>query len=336
MKSTNLFYFLILVICIIIISQLISGCKKENENPICIIKNPNYKETIELGEIVNIIVEANDVDGEIVDVSFFINDSCIGIKKDFPYSFNWNTSEEEQGSYNIKVKVTDNSGNSTSDETIIKLVSDNSEDYIIDFEGNKYKTKVYGNQTWMVESLKSKYYANGTTIPLVESTTDWMKLSITGRGMCFFNNDENTLPGGLYTWVTALDGAEPSNENPSGVQGICPDGWHIPSNAEWEELHNYINRIEMDDTMSKKSEDNLFNDLFNNSDRIKKKNMYEVGYRNNYGEFESIQTLTFYWGTTEFNSNYAWFGTLHFYFDDQYRNGYDFKGNGFSVRCIKD
>ena len=44
----------------------------------------------------------------------------------------------------------------------------------------------------------------------------------------------------LYTWAATMNGAGSSNNNPSGIQGICPSGWHLPSNTEWCELENYV------------------------------------------------------------------------------------------------
>jgi uncharacterized protein (TIGR02145 family) len=46
--------------------------------------------------------------------------------------------------------------------------------------------------------------------------------------------------GLLYTWQATMNGAGSSDNNPSGIQGICPSGWHVPSNSEWCELENYI------------------------------------------------------------------------------------------------
>lgn len=59
------------------------------------------------------------------------------------------------------------------------------------------------------------------------------------------SNEENMVNvsryGFLYNWPAVMHGASSSNANPSGVQGICPNGWHVPSDAEWTELTNYMN-----------------------------------------------------------------------------------------------
>lgn len=50
--------------------------------------------------------------------------------------------------------------------------------------------------------------------------------------------------GQYYDWATAMDGESASSANPSGVQGLCPDGWHLPSDAEWEQLRSWVSSIE--------------------------------------------------------------------------------------------
>ena len=53
---------------------------------------------------------------------------------------------------------------------------------------------------------------------------------------CFSRISNRDNYGGLYTWAAAMDGSTSSSTNPSGVKGVCPDGWHLPSDAEWKEL----------------------------------------------------------------------------------------------------
>ncbi|MDV7400220.1 FISUMP domain-containing protein, partial [Arthrospira platensis SPKY1] len=58
---------------------------------------------------------------------------------------------------------------------------------------------------------------------------------------CYDNNtDFCNFYGGLYTWYTLMNGSSSSNSNPSGVQGICPTGWHVPSDAEWTQLVDFL------------------------------------------------------------------------------------------------
>jgi len=89
-------------------------------------------------------------------------------------------------------------------------------------DSKTYRTVQIGSQTWMAENLN--YDVPGVT-------TD----------VCYNNNTANCATyGRLYDWVTAMNGSASSTANPSGVQGVCPSGWHIPSYAEWDILVKYV------------------------------------------------------------------------------------------------
>ncbi len=94
---------------------------------------------------------------------------------------------------------------------------------LVDTRDNKrYKTVCIGNQVWMAEDLK--YNAPGS--------------------YCYDNNTANCNSyGRLYSWTTSMNGDSASSSVPSGVRGICPTGWHIPSKAEWDVLVTYLGGI---------------------------------------------------------------------------------------------
>ena len=99
---------------------------------------------------------------------------------------------------------------------------------VTDRDGNVYNTVQIGAQCWLKENLRSTQYADGT--PIAEG--NWY----------YPNNDSSSVStyGLLYNWPAAMHGASSSIGNPSGVQGVCPTGWHLPSNAEWTQLTNYV------------------------------------------------------------------------------------------------
>ena len=113
---------------------------------------------------------------------------------------------------------------------------------VTDYDGNVYQTVQIGNQVWMAENLKVTHYPDGTEIPLVTNNTSWGNLADndTKKAYCFYNNDENSLYGALYTSAAAMNGNASTRENPSGIQGVCPDNWHLPSDLEWYELRSYL------------------------------------------------------------------------------------------------
>ena len=108
---------------------------------------------------------------------------------------------------------------------------------VTDIDGNTYSTVKIGEQCWMRENLKTTHYADGVEIP---AGNDSVSSTIAYR-YCP-NNNANNVPiyGYLYNWPAVMHGENSSAANPSGVQGICPVGWHMPSDAEWTQLTNFV------------------------------------------------------------------------------------------------
>jgi uncharacterized protein (TIGR02145 family) len=108
---------------------------------------------------------------------------------------------------------------------------------LMDFDGNVYKACKIGDQIWMASNLRTTHYADGTQIP--DGTGRGMLVDRDTLSYWFVYNDDaanKECYGLLYTWNAMMKDACPTNNTPSGVQGACPNGWHIPSNAEWDIL----------------------------------------------------------------------------------------------------
>lgn len=100
---------------------------------------------------------------------------------------------------------------------------------VTDIDGNIYSTIGIGGQIWMAENLKVTQYRNGDEIP---NLTDDILWSNTNEGAyCSYNNDPNiaAVYGNLYNWYTVIDG-----------RNIAPEGWHIPTEDEWDKLINWL------------------------------------------------------------------------------------------------
>jgi uncharacterized protein (TIGR02145 family) len=119
---------------------------------------------------------------------------------------------------------------------------------VTDIDGYHYDVVLIGNQIWMAENLRVTKYPDGTPIldihPIVGYAGGyrWYEDDLDGDGdtdsqdsLYYVNNY-----GYLYRWTAIMYGYSSSNENPSGVQGVCPDGWHLPSHTEWTELTDYV------------------------------------------------------------------------------------------------
>jgi uncharacterized protein (TIGR02145 family) len=196
---------------------------------------------------------------------------------------------------------------------------------VTDIDGNTYRTVVIGNQVWMAENLKTTTYNDGMPITLEEDNTTWSNL--TTGAYCWYDNDEatyNDIYGALYNWYAVETG------------NLCPDGWHVPTNAEWTALEDYLTNNGHDGTEGTALKTTSgWNNVGNGTDD------YDFtalpgGYRNNdHGSFLSIGYYGHWWSSTEYSSMKAWNRMLSF------NNGYvyrldDDKKYGFSVRCIKD
>jgi uncharacterized protein (TIGR02145 family) len=100
---------------------------------------------------------------------------------------------------------------------------------VTDIEGNSYQTVTIGTQVWMKENLNTKKYNDSTAIPLVTDNTAWD--SQTTGGYCYYNNYDfayENIYGALYNWHAVNTGK------------LCPTGWHVPADAEWNTLRFYI------------------------------------------------------------------------------------------------
>jgi len=210
----------------------------------------------------------------------------------------------------------------------------------MDGDGNNYKTLKIGTQTWMVENLKTTKYNDGTSIPNVTDNTAWTKLST--PAYCWYNNDATTNKntyGAMYNWYTV------------NTAKLAPTGWHVPTDAEWTILDNYLmtNGYNYDGTTTgnkyakslaattnwKTLTDTgvIGNDLSkNNSTGF---SALPGGFRySDDGTFDGLGSVSFWWSATEFSTN-AW-GRFIYYHGSYVLRGGNGKPVGFSVRCVRN
>ena len=115
---------------------------------------------------------------------------------------------------------------------------------VTDQDGNSYPYLTYGNQVWTVKNAEVVTYRDGTPIPHVTDAKEWANL--TTGAWCYYDNDPTK--GKLYNWY-AVAGIHDNDENTPNKE-FAPEGWHVPSSAEWTELENYLiaNGYNYDDT----------------------------------------------------------------------------------------
>ncbi len=209
---------------------------------------------------------------------------------------------------------------------------------VTDVDGNHYPAISIGNQIWMAKNLKVTRYANGLPIPLITDNTNWGNLADnnTADAYCFYNNNSNSEYGGLYTWAAAMNKNNSSNSNPSGVQGVCPDGWHLPSSNEWQELFDYLGGALISGGKMKEIGLAHWDSPNSGADNESGFKAIPGGYRNqSTGEFSREGLYCYLWSSTDNGGTYGWYHYLSFD-NAAIGNHSDPKSNGMSVRCVKD
>lgn len=216
--------------------------------------------------------------------------------------------------------------------------------FVSDIEGNVYNTNVIGTQTWIIENLKTTKYNDGTSIPLESVNAKW--INIPTPAYCWYNNDKETYKdsyGALYDNY-AIDVTK------NGGKNVCPIGWHVPTNYEFEILTNYLSRNGYD--YGKTSNDiaksmastsgwtadgitgNPGNDQ--NSNNLSGFNGLPSGYHSaTSGMYSSLGNAFLFWTSTEISSTSAYIGRLN-YNSSIISNSTFNKSHGLSVRCLKD
>ena len=192
-----------------------------------------------------------------------------------------------------------------------------------DIDGNTYNTVQIGSQCWMRENLKTTKYATGENILLVTNNNMWY--NINEGAMCYYNNDASNahIYGALYNGYTIDDGY------------LCPEGWHVPTNDEWnilvEELGGAIAGYKMKTAYDWEGEYGYNGNGSNESGF----SAFPAGACSGFdGGFFNMRYQTYFWSSTSSdwrkimrglssNSKELWSSGLE--------NNY-----GFSVRCIKD
>ena len=187
-----------------------------------------------------------------------------------------------------------------------------------------------GSQVWTSKNLDVATYRNGDVIPQVQEQSTWASLE-TGA-WCYYGNDASngTKYGKLYNWYAVND-----------PRGLAPKGFHIPSDAEWTILTDYLGGTAAAGTKMKSSTGWYSNGNGTNSSGFAG---FPGGVRFSDGSFGGVGRFGYWWSATEDNSNFAWYRYLRFSNGDVSRANYiskqsAFTGdlwNAFSVRCLGD
>ena len=195
----------------------------------------------------------------------------------------------------------------------------------VTFDGYTYASVILGNgQEWMAENLRTTSYANGDPIPNVIDATQWQNLT-TGAWAHFSNDSQYENPyGKLYNWYTVDD---PRN--------VCPTGWHVPTDAEYSLLTDYLGgELVAGGKMKSTGTQYWFSP---NADATNESGFSGLpgGYRFNDGTFHLIGISGYWWSSSENGTTNAWTRFLVYSGGGVGRDDGS-KGGGYSVRCLRD
>jgi uncharacterized protein (TIGR02145 family) len=228
-------------------------------------------------------------------------------------------------------------------------------DTVKDIDGNTYTTTRIGSQIWMAENLKTTRYSNGDTIKTTPLPTTDIEIEIMPQYQWAYDGDEQNVAtyGRLYTWFVAAD-----------ARNVCPDGWHVPTDAEWSELTDYLinsdygfgnGYMRMDVAKSLSSDSSWIYDETPGSPgneqpakKITKFNAIPAGCRLEDGNFHKAGYYANWWTSTEGGASFGQIltgtvvkgkgGILRVIYNNyQYVNSYiNNKKYGSSIRCLKN
>lgn len=190
---------------------------------------------------------------------------------------------------------------------------------VTDRDGITYPTAQIGKQTWMAENLDASHFRNGDSIPEMEGAAEWLAAGAAGKpAWCYYNGD--TASGNkyhkLYNWYALTD-----------RRGLAPEGWHMPTSAEWAEMTGGLGGDNGAGTRMK-SRDRW------NGNNASGFTALPGGYRNFNGVFSHINSIASWWTSSSVDSANAW--TISIGNGSVVSSSYDGKRVGLSVRCVRD
>ena len=195
---------------------------------------------------------------------------------------------------------------------------------VTDVDGNKYTFVQIGQQVWMDKNLEVETYRNGDVIPQVTDAKEWAALK-TGAWCYHSNNKANgVIYGKLYNWYAVND-----------PRGLAPEGWHIPSNAEWTILSTFLGGASVAGGKMKSTGTSRWDSPNFGATNESGFAGLPGGYRGLSGGFFNVGNNVMWWSATQASSTSA-----------RYRNLLASSGSllgsdapffyGFSVRCLRD
>jgi uncharacterized protein (TIGR02145 family) len=193
----------------------------------------------------------------------------------------------------------------------------------IDADNNYYHSINIGTQKWMKENLKTTKYNDNTDIPTITDNTAWSNLAT--PAYCLYNNEMTNKDsyGLMYNWFAVETGK------------LCPLGWHIPDNSEWNVLISYLGGMDLAGGKLKEKSNTHWQ--IPNTEATNESGFTGLpgGNRDLLGPFYNLEQRGYWWSSTSASITNAWY--MHLAYNTSQAILIDYgKRMGFSVRCIKD
>lgn len=202
-------------------------------------------------------------------------------------------------------------------------------------DNNVYDIVVVGGQIWMKKNLA---YLPSVGPAGTGSTTE----------PCYYVYDggstdvavAKSIPnysnyGVLYNFPAAMDGDASSGSNPSGVQGICPDGWHLPSDAEWTQLADCLGGSSVAGGKLKSTSSAYWDGTNIGATNESGFTALPGGLRYIYSEYQDVRRCSYWWSSTDQEFDYATHAEVSTWDSSLLIAGLN-QASGLSVRCVKD
>ena len=181
-----------------------------------------------------------------------------------------------------------------------------------------------GKQVWSSENLNTAEFSNGDKISEAKTNEEWQTMGEQGKSAwCYYDNDpaNGIKYGKLYNWYAVAD-----------PRGLCPAGWHVPSDGEWTQLSNTLGG---DNNAGSKMKSASGWDQGGNGANSSGFSGLPGGNRNDVGPYNSVGVYGSWWSSTQYSPTNAWFRVLFCGSGDVFRS-INNKRFGFSVRCVRD
>jgi uncharacterized protein (TIGR02145 family) len=197
-------------------------------------------------------------------------------------------------------------------------------DTLIDQDGIKYPTIVILGKRWMASNLRTSKYRDGSAITNAKTNPEWT--SQAGGAWCNYDNlalNDKTY-GKLYNWFTVTSPKE-----------LCPTGWKVPSDADWDNLISYLGDVNKAGLKMRTTGTSLWNSPNEGATNSSGFSGVPGGSRSDFGSFGFKGAGAFFWTSSEFDATYSRFRSLNGDLPTV-TDGYDRKKIGMSVRCMEE